>query len=100
MHRPSPREIIMAYKLTWLADVLRAAGCTVVEEDGWKDRGRGQMGNVLGVLQHHTGPGSEKGLPALIRDGRPDLAGTLRSEERRVGKEWVRTCRSRWSPSH
>src|SRR3546814_13994079 len=24
----------------------------------------------------------------------------LRSEERRVGKEWVRTCRSRWSPYH
>src|SRR3546814_14273722 len=24
----------------------------------------------------------------------------LRSEERRVGKEWVSTCRSRWSPSH
>src|SRR3546814_6894309 len=23
-----------------------------------------------------------------------------RSEERRVGKEWVSTCRSRWSPSH
>src|SRR3546814_5476599 len=23
-----------------------------------------------------------------------------RSEERRVGKEWVRPCRSRWSPSH
>src|SRR3546814_18002933 len=23
-----------------------------------------------------------------------------RSEERRVGKEWVRTCRSRWSPEH
>src|SRR3546814_13107630 len=22
----------------------------------------------------------------------------LRSEERRVGKEWVSTCRSRWSP--
>src|SRR3546814_20503911 len=22
-----------------------------------------------------------------------------RSEERRVGKEWVSTCRSRWSPS-
>src|SRR3546814_16602506 len=77
MHRPSPREIIMAYKLTWLADVLRAAGCTVVEEDGWKDRGRGQMGNVLGVMQHHTGPGSEKGLLELIRDGRPDLAGPL-----------------------
>src|SRR3546814_13514721 len=26
--------------------------------------------------------------------------GLLRSEERRVGKGWVRTCRSRWSPYH
>src|SRR3546814_11928130 len=26
--------------------------------------------------------------------------GTVRSEERRVGKECVRTCRSRWSPYH
>src|SRR3546814_6936060 len=60
-----------------ISDFLRAAGCTVVEEDGWKDRGRGQMGNVLGVMQHHTGPGSEKGLLELIRDGRPDLAGPL-----------------------
>src|SRR3546814_15776298 len=24
----------------------------------------------------------------------------MRSEERRVGKEWVSTCRSRWSPAH
>lgn len=67
----------MAYKLTWLADVLRAAGCTVVEEDGWKDRGRAEMGTVKGVLLHHTGPGSEKGLLSLIRDGRKDLAGPL-----------------------
>src|SRR3546814_7878059 len=27
-------------------------------------------------------------------------AGGLRSEERRVGKECVSTCRSRWSPYH
>src|SRR3546814_7031754 len=27
-------------------------------------------------------------------------AGSQRSEERRVGKECVRTCRSRWSPYH
>src|SRR3546814_15087238 len=27
-------------------------------------------------------------------------AGVLRSEERRVGKECVSTCRSRWSPYH
>src|SRR3546814_16989350 len=27
-------------------------------------------------------------------------AADIRSEERRVGKECVSTCRSRWSPSH
>src|SRR3546814_13233205 len=26
--------------------------------------------------------------------------GRFRSEARRVGKEWVGQCRSRWSPSH
>jgi hypothetical protein len=29
-----------SYPLTWLADVLRAAGCRVIEEGGWKTRGR------------------------------------------------------------
>src|SRR3546814_16225555 len=29
-----------------------------------------------------------------------DLPAELRSEERRVGQECVRTCRSRWSPIH
>src|SRR3546814_18319353 len=31
---------------------------------------------------------------------RPDHPPALRSEERRVGKECVSTCRSRWSPYH
>src|SRR3546814_14832565 len=30
----------------------------------------------------------------------PDRPGIYRSEERRVGKECVSTCRSRWSPYH
>src|SRR3546814_10417829 len=29
-----------------------------------------------------------------------ELLSVLRSEERRVGKECVSTCRSRWSPDH
>src|SRR3546814_11560299 len=29
-----------------------------------------------------------------------NVAASLRSEERRVGKECVSTCRSRWSPYH
>src|SRR3546814_18329102 len=37
--------------------------------------------------------------PAKI--ARSDMVGDRhRSEERRVGKEWVSTCRSRWSPYH
>src|SRR3546814_13944318 len=30
----------------------------------------------------------------------PGIVNALRSEERRVGKECVSTCRSRWSPDH
>src|SRR3546814_3445635 len=37
------------------------------------------------------------GRPREIDDEIGDL---LRSEERRVGKECVSTCRSRWSPYH
>src|SRR3546814_4753049 len=36
-------------------------------------------------------------LPLLLW---PLVAGLSRSEERRVGKECVSTCRSRWSPYH
>src|SRR3546814_20163038 len=32
--------------------------------------------------------------------GTPDTVANIRSEERRVGKECVSTCRSRWSPYH
>src|SRR3546814_16465483 len=30
--------------------------------------------------------------------GNPNGNGGIRSEERRIGKEWVSTCKSRWSP--
>src|SRR3546814_15116344 len=36
---------------------------------------------------------------ALVGDPSLPLPGG-RSEEGRVGKEWIRTCRSRWSPYH
>src|SRR3546814_13263919 len=42
--------------------------------------------NVIGVIDDFVGA------------GHTELAS--RSEERRVGKECVRTCRSRWSPYH
>src|SRR3546814_8041508 len=37
---------------------------------------------------------------AGVYTGNIDDAGNVRSEERRVGKECVSTCRSRWSPYH
>src|SRR3546814_14187348 len=47
---------------------------------------------------------ADKDLSQLLgsRDEQWDYARHQRwsSEERRVGKEWVRTCRSRWSPLH
>src|SRR3546814_17001999 len=46
----------------------------------------------------------DSGGPLVIEDnGTRQLAGLgswIRSEERRVGKEWVSKCRSRWSPAH
>jgi hypothetical protein len=66
--------------LTELAHVLRAAGLTVVEEPGWRQRGHGPMTNVLGVTCHHTANGGAAGLEpsrAVIRDGRPGLSGPL-----------------------
>src|SRR3546814_13171366 len=38
--------------------------------------------------------------PIPAGDGSFDIEFDFRSEERRVGKECVSTCRSRWSPSH
>jgi DNA polymerase I-like protein with 3'-5' exonuclease and polymerase domains len=44
---------------------------------------------------------SAKGrIHADINQIRSDQGGTVRSEERRVGKECYGTCRSRWSPYH
>src|SRR3546814_16428334 len=39
--------------------------------------------------------GYDRGVPALMQRAR-----SLRSEERRVGKECGSTCRSRWAPYH
>src|SRR3546814_17514378 len=33
-------------------------------------------------------------------EARAQRRATVRSAERRVGTEWVSTCRSRWSPCH
>src|SRR3546814_15777703 len=65
------------------------------------------------IMQHREGTGSDfcvrYGLARLAWAERLDSIEDAivfekrvkrRSEERRVGKECVSTCRSRWSPSH
>jgi hypothetical protein len=63
---------------TWLADVLRAVGCSVVEYPGWKTRGRPRSAGRFqprGVIWHHDA--SAKGPSPYVakfcaEQGRPD----------------------------
>src|SRR3546814_14197987 len=64
------------------------------------DPGYGQLMNYEGF---RAGTGSVQPFmkEAVYRiDGKTGAVTKVRSEERRVGKEGVRTCRSRWSPYH
>jgi hypothetical protein len=57
----------MPFSLTWLPDVLRGAGLKVAEVPGWQNRGARDLnvGDILGVLCHHTGVRSTKNMPTL-----------------------------------
>jgi peptidoglycan hydrolase-like protein with peptidoglycan-binding domain len=71
----------MAFSLTWLPDVLKDAGLKVSLVPGWEERGLGDVGNIVGVICHHTGvknPG-KLNMPSLksLQNGRkaePGLA--------------------------
>jgi len=70
----------MAYSLTWLPDVLQNAGLKVAPWQGWENRGVAEMGQVFGVLCHHTGtPTLERNMPTIetLINGRSDLPGPL-----------------------
>src|SRR3546814_11179557 len=57
-------------------------------------------GTALGARNAENDIDGREVLLDVVRIG-PALTGCLvRSEERRVGKECVSTCRSRWSPYH
>src|SRR3546814_5559702 len=60
-------------------------------------------GADMDLLNTIQGGGARRGPPgAFDATTRPDyqMQYGYRSEERRVGKECVSTCRSRWSPYH
>lgn len=69
----------------WIADDLRAAGLTVHEVEGWKNRGRpastGSHDPSDGVTKHHTASTSSASNPhptlKTLIQGRSDLPGPL-----------------------
>src|SRR3546814_17175372 len=64
----------------------------------------GWVPEVLGDYCTHgllpVGDGYELACPPALDASMYQNALRTRSEERRVGKECVSTCRSRWSPTH
>src|SRR3546814_8967551 len=66
--------------------------------------GVGERRGILDLAKLDAGLGRqalvELGVILELIDDRPHQGLDFRSEGRRVGKECVRTCRSRWSPYH
>jgi len=71
----------MPFSLTWLPDVLKDAGLKVSLVPGWENRGLGDVGNIFGIICHHTAvrDPQKRNMPTLnsLRNGRraePGLA--------------------------
>ena len=75
----------MIYSLVWLPQVLKSAGLKVALVDGWESRGRGDVGQIFGVICHHTVGLKNGNMPSLgtltrgraASNGRPALPGPL-----------------------
>src|SRR3546814_13204429 len=65
----------------------------------WRQRGERLSGDKLQLLQQSVFA-LRLGFRAHVPEIEMWIALLKRSEERRVGKECVSTCRSRWSPYH
>src|SRR3546814_15310286 len=78
------------------------AGRARVREEGASERGGGDAdqfgGEGFGGFVRPAGEDELVELFGLVADCRHDARVGVRSEERRVGKECVSTCRSRWAP--
>ena len=59
---------------------------------------REKKANIM--LVGSTGSGKSSTINALFSMQVAEVGVGVRSEERRVGKECLRLCRSRWSPYH
>jgi hypothetical protein len=69
----------MNYALSWLVDVLEAAGLKVAPVPGWESRGTRDVKTTMGVICHHTAGPLAGNMPSLdtLLQGRSDLRGPL-----------------------
>src|SRR3546814_1846747 len=71
-------------------------GFLVVHRHSFRGRCRERGSEALADVPRQVGIRQ----PGEVLAGTGGRAAAARSEERRVGKECVSTCRSRWSPNH
>src|SRR3546814_8350695 len=76
----------------WSSDVCSSDLLSALGDDAGSSPGGDTNILLIGLDSRKAMDGSD--LPAEF------VTDKLRSEERRVGKECVSTCRSRWSPYH
>src|SRR3546814_182356 len=94
--RPSPEKAVTDTGTFWMLSALRRAVTTMSPVDaglaGWT------KGSPSGTSWPNTGAAQQR--PDRTVDVKSTPLTIARSEERRVGKKCVSTCRSRWSPYH
>src|SRR3546814_17590669 len=68
-----------------------------LREEAWRDEAVAKQARAAG---ERSEPTIRPFIDIVFRNDHPARRIVQRSEERRVGKDCVSTCRSRWSPSH
>src|SRR3546814_4673827 len=86
----------------WSSDVcssdLSGAGIGIAGTSG-KSTVTGMLGWIMHVAGREPTIMNGAVMKNFVTPDRPHASAVVRSEERRVGKECVSTCRSRWSPA-
>src|SRR3546814_2851458 len=108
-------RFVIAWGMLWMYRVVRCFVFFFKQKTAYEMRISDWSSDVcssdLRLSDRRADPGARVDLPALRwREGADqhrlqcpgarDQSDHRRSEERRVGKECVSTCRSRWSPYH
>src|SRR3546814_12363230 len=90
-----------AYVYTLTDNTLDADGTTVSFDLTITDADGDAASDTLDIAIVDDAPTARADSDSVTEDGAATADGNVpRSEERRVGKEGVSTCRARWSPYH